>query len=240
MAGTSRRSRPVVTTFEFKPGAGIKYNRTGLGDDLCLALQAESIHDRRIPSKSTVGIEVPNVHRETICCATWWNRPEFSHSPSRLALPFGKDLIGVIAAGDLTQMPHLLIARSTGTARAFSSIPADGHAVQIHTRRIETGLIDPKQLEMGLYADIPHLFTPVVTNPKVAANVMRNATREMERRLKLLAARGVRNIDQYNRTFEKGNRFPSMARGRRAQAASLHGDRRSENPSRAWRKWRRQ
>jgi S-DNA-T family DNA segregation ATPase FtsK/SpoIIIE len=197
---------PVVTTFELKPEAGIKYSRiTGLGDDLCLALKAESILIERIPGKSTVGIEVPNVYRETIALRDIVESPEFSHSPSKLTLPFGKDLIGRIRAGDLTQMPHLLIAGSTGTGKSvFINSLLMGMLYKATPDELKLVLIDPKQLELGLYADIPHLFTPVVTDPKVAANVMRNATREMERRLKLLAQRGVRNIEQYNRTFEKG------------------------------------
>jgi len=197
---------PVVTTFEFKPEAGIKYSRiTGLGDDLCLALQAESILIERIPGKSTVGIEVPNVHRETIALRDVVESPEFSHSPSKLTLPFGKDLIGRIRAGDLTQMPHLLIAGSTGTGKSvFINSLLMGMLFKATPDELKLVLIDPKQVELGMYANIPHLLTPVVTDAKVAANVMRNATREMDRRLKLLAARGVRNIDQYNRTFEKG------------------------------------
>ena len=197
---------PVVTTFEFKPEAGIKYSRmTGLGDDLCLALQAESILIERIPGKSTVGIEVPNVHRETIALRDVIESPEFSHSPSKLTLPFGKDLIGRIRAGDLTQMPHLLIAGSTGTGKSvFINSLLMGMLFKSTPDELKLVLIDPKQVELGMYADIPHLLTPVVTDAKVAANVMRNATREMERRLKLLASRGVRNIEQYNRTFEKG------------------------------------
>ncbi len=197
---------PVVTTFEFKPEAGIKYSRIqGLGDDLCLALQAESILIERIPGKSTVGIEVPNVKRETIALRDVVESPEFSHSPSKLTLAFGKDLIGRIRAGDLTQMPHLLIAGSTGTGKSvFVNSLLLSMLYKATPDELKLVLIDPKQLELGLYADIPHLFTPVVTDAKVAANVMRNSVREMERRLKLLAARGVRNIDQYNRTFEKG------------------------------------
>jgi DNA segregation ATPase FtsK/SpoIIIE, S-DNA-T family len=197
---------PVVTTFEFKPEAGIKYSRiTGLGDDLCLALQAESILIERIPGKSTVGIEVPNVRRETIALRDVIESPEFSHSPSKLTLPFGKDLIGRIRAGDLTQMPHLLIAGSTGTGKSvFINSLLMGMLFKATPDELKLVLIDPKQVELGMYANIPHLLTPVVTDAKVAANVMRNATREMDRRLKLLAARGVRNIDQYNRSFEKG------------------------------------
>ena len=196
---------PVVTTFEFKPEAGIKYSRiTGLGEDLCLALRAESILIERIPGKSTVGIEVPNVRRETIALRDVIESPEFSHSSSKLSVPLGKDLIGRIRAADLTQMPHLLIAGSTGTGKSvFINSLLMGMLYKSTPDELKLVLIDPKRLELGLYADIPHLQTPVVTDAKVAANVLRNATREMERRLKLLAQRSVRNIDQYNRTFEK-------------------------------------
>jgi S-DNA-T family DNA segregation ATPase FtsK/SpoIIIE len=196
---------PVVTTFEFKPEAGIKYSRiTSLAEDLCLALRAESILIERIPGKSTVGIEVPNARRETIVLRDVIESPEFSHSPSKLTLPLGKDLIGRIRAADLTQMPHLLIAGSTGTGKSvFINSMLMGMLYKATPDELKLVLVDPKRLELGLYADIPHLFTPVVTDAKVAANVLRNATREMERRLKLLAQRGVRNIEQYNRTFEK-------------------------------------
>ena len=197
---------PVVTTFEFKPEAGIKYSRiTGLGDDLCLALRAESILIERIPGKSTVGIEVPNPHRETIALRDVIESPEFGHSASKLTLPLGKDLIGRIRAADLTLMPHLLIAGATGTGKSvFINSLLMGMLYKATPEELKLVLVDPKRLELGLYADIPHLYTPVVTDPKVAANVLRNATREMECRLKMLAQRGVRNIEQYNRTFEKG------------------------------------
>ena len=196
---------PVVTTFEFKPEAGIKYSRiTGLADDLCLALRAESILIERIPGKSTVGIEVPNARRETIALRDIIESPEFSHSSSKLTLPLGKDLIGRIRAAELTQMPHLLIAGSTGTGKSvFINSLLMGMLYKSTPEELKLVLVDPKRLELGLYADIPHLYTPVVTDAKVAANVLRNATREMERRLKLLAQRSVRNIEQYNRTFEK-------------------------------------
>ena len=196
---------PVVTTFEFKPEAGIKYSRiTGLADDLCLALRAESILIERIPGKSTVGIEVPNARRETIALRDIIESPEFSHSSSKLTLPLGKDLIGRIRAAELTQMPHLLIAGSTGTGKSvFINSLLMGMLYKSTPEELKLVLVDPKRLELGLYADIPHLYTPVVTDAKVAANVLRNATREMERRLKMLAQRSVRNIEQYNRTFEK-------------------------------------
>jgi len=148
---------------------------------------------------------VPNVRRETIALRDVVESPEFSHSPSKMTLPLGKDLIGRIRAADLTQMPHLLIAGSTGTGKSvFINALLMGMLYKATPDELKLVLVDPKRLELGLYADIPHLYTPVVTDARVAANVLRNATREMERRLKLLAQRSVRNIEQYNRTFEKG------------------------------------
>ncbi|HXN25395.1 MAG TPA: DNA translocase FtsK [Candidatus Dormibacteraeota bacterium] len=197
---------PVVTTFEFKPEAGIKYSRiTSLAEDLCLALRAESILIERIPGKSTVGIEVPNHHRQTIALRENIESPEFVNSPSKLTLAMGKDLIGRIRISDLTQMPHLLIAGSTGTGKSvFINAMLISMLYKATPDELKLVLVDPKQLELNLYEDIPHLLAPVVTNPKVASNVLRNATREMEKRLKLLAQRGVRNIEQYNRTFQRG------------------------------------
>jgi DNA segregation ATPase FtsK/SpoIIIE, S-DNA-T family len=197
---------PVVTTYEFKPEAGIKYSRiTGLADDLCLALRAESILIERIPGKSTVGIEVPNQRRQTIMLREVIESPDFVNSPSKLTLSLGKDLIGRVRVSDLAQMPHLLIAGSTGTGKSvFLNSLIVSMLYKATPDELKLVMVDPKRLELGLYEDIPHLLAPVVTDPKVASNVLRNATREMERRLKLLAHRGVRNIDQYNRTFAKG------------------------------------
>ncbi|MGO9641222.1 MAG: DNA translocase FtsK [Candidatus Acidiferrales bacterium] len=197
---------PVVTTYEFKPEAGIKYSRiTSLADDLCLALRAESILIERIPGKSTVGIEVPNHHRQTIVLRELIESPDFVNSPSKLTLTLGKDLIGRNRVSDLSLMPHLLIAGSTGTGKSvFLNSMIISMLYKATPEELKLVLVDPKRLELGLYEEIPHLLAPVVTDPKVASNVLRNATREMEQRLKLLAQRGVRNIDQYNRTFAKG------------------------------------
>ncbi len=152
---------PVVTTFEFKPEAGIKYSRiTGLADDLCLALQAESILIERIPGKSTVGIEVPNPRRETIALRDVIESPEFSHSPSKLTLPLGKDLIGRIRAADLTQMPHLLIAGSTGTGKSvFHQFPAHGNALQIDAGRNEAGSRRPQAARTRACTPIFRIFS---------------------------------------------------------------------------------
>jgi S-DNA-T family DNA segregation ATPase FtsK/SpoIIIE len=195
---------PVVTTYEFKPEAGIKYSRmVNLADDLCLALKAESILIERIPGKSTVGIEVPNPHRETIHLRETIESGEFTGHKSKLILSLGKDITGRIRVADLAQMPHLLIAGSTGTGK---SVAINSFIVSILYKatpdEVKVILIDPKRLELNLYDGIPHLFTPIVTEPKQAANVLRRATMEMERRLKLLAEQGVRNIEQYNKLFE--------------------------------------
>ena len=196
---------PVVTTFEFKPEAGIKYSRIiGLTEDLCLALQAESILIERIPGKSTVGIEVPNDKRQTIALREILEATEFANSPSKLTLAMGRDLHGRIRVTDLSSMPHLLIAGSTGTGKSvFINSLMMSILYKATPEDVKLVLVDPKRLELSLYEGIPHLLAPVVTDPKVASNVLRNATREMENRLKLLAQRGVRNIDQYNRTFQK-------------------------------------
>jgi len=196
---------PVVTTFEFKPEAGIKYSRiTSLTEDLCLALQAESILIERIPGKSTIGIEVPNDKRQTIALREIIEAPEFANSPSKLTLAMGRDLHGRIRVTELAAMPHLLIAGSTGTGKSvFINSLMMSILYKANPDEVKLVLVDPKRLELNLYENIPHLIAPVVNDPKIASNVLRNATREMENRLKLLAQRGVRNIDQYNRTFKK-------------------------------------
>jgi S-DNA-T family DNA segregation ATPase FtsK/SpoIIIE len=202
---------PVVTTFEFKPDAGIKYSRiTNLTDDLCLALKAESILIERMAGKSTVGIQVPNREREIIWLRENIESQEFMGSKSRLTMAMGKDINGRIVTADLNGMPHLLIAGSTGSGK---SVAINAFIMSILYKatpdQVRLILVDPKRLELGNYEGVPHLYTPIITEPKLAANALRNAVREMERRLKLLAAKGVRNIDQYNRLFDNGG-TPSL------------------------------
>ncbi len=196
---------PVVTTYEFKPEAGIKYNRIpALSDDLCLALEAESVYIERIPGKSTVGIEVPNRLRETIMLREVVESREFHDSGSRLTMALGKDINGRIVITDLAAMPHLLIAGSTGSGKSVAlNCILTSLLYKSTPDEVRFILVDPKRLELGVYEGIPHLFTPIITEARQAANVLRNATREMERRLKLLASRGVRGIAQYNKLFEK-------------------------------------
>jgi DNA segregation ATPase FtsK/SpoIIIE, S-DNA-T family len=195
---------PMVTTFEFKPEAGVKYSRvTGLADDLCLAMRAESILIERMAGKSTVGIQVPNHERETIHLREVIESETFAKARSRLTLSMGKDINGRIVTADLASMPHVLIAGSTGSGKSVA-INAMIMSLLYRTtpNQVRLILVDPKRVELGMYEGIPHLFTPIITEPKLAANALRNAVREMERRLKLLASRSVRHIDQYNKLFE--------------------------------------
>ena len=198
---------PVVTTFEFKPEAGIKYSRiTGLSEDLCLALRAESILIERMSGKSTVGIQVPNHERETIWLREVVEAQEFLGTKSKLTLALGKDINGRIVTADLNSMPHLLIAGSTGSGK---SVAINAFIMSILYKatpdEVRLILVDPKRLELGNYEGVPHLHTPIITEPKLASNALRNAVREMERRLKVLAEKGVRNIDQYNKLFDGGS-----------------------------------
>jgi S-DNA-T family DNA segregation ATPase FtsK/SpoIIIE len=195
---------PMVTTYEFKPEAGVKYSRvTGLAEDLCLAMRAESILIERMAGKSTVGIQVPNHDRETIHLRDVLESETFHKAKSRLTLAMGKDINGRIVTADLSSMPHVLIAGSTGSGKSVA-INAMIMSLLFRTTpsQVRLILVDPKRVELGMYEGIPHLFTPIITEPKLAANALRNAVREMERRLKLLAGRSVRNIDQYNKLFE--------------------------------------
>jgi S-DNA-T family DNA segregation ATPase FtsK/SpoIIIE len=197
---------PVVTTYEFKPDAGVKYSKiVGLADDLALALEAESIRIDRVSGKGNVGIEIPNLTRETIWLREVLESDTFRRSSGRLTLGLGKAVNGDVWATDLATMPHLLIAGSTGTGKSvglncmiasilFRSTPDEVRMI----------LIDPKRLELGVYEDIPHLLTPVVTDAKVAANVLKWAVAEMERRIRMLASEGVRNIEQFNNIIRSG------------------------------------
>ncbi len=201
---------PVVTTFEFRPEAGVKYSRvTGLAEDLCLAMRAESILIERMAGKSTVGIQVPNHDRETIWLRDVIEAENFTGTKSKLTLAMGKDINGRIVTADLATMPHVLIAGSTGSGKSVAINAMIMSVLYKATpQQVRLILVDPKRVELGMYEGIPHLFTPIITEPKLAANALRNAVREMERRLKLLASRSVRNIDQYNKLFD--NQTPSL------------------------------
>ena len=201
---------PVVTTFEFKPEAGIKYSRImTLREDLCLALQAESILIERIPGKPTIGIEVPNVKREVISLRAVIESEEFQMSSSHLTISMGKDINGRIKVAALDSMPHALIAGSTGSGK---SVMINSLIMSILYKstpdEVRMIMVDPKRVELGMYEGIPHLLTPVITDTKKATNALKNAVLEMERRLRLLAEQGARNIDQYNKKIRKLQEVP--------------------------------
>ncbi len=191
---------PVVTTFELKPDRGMKYSKiVSLSEDLCLTLECESILVERLPGKSTVGIEVPNKNREIIALKEIIESATFKTSTSMLTFALGKDISGRIHVADLSSMPHLLVAGSTGSGK---SVMVNSIIMSILLRStpedVRFIMIDPKTVELGLYSNIPHLLTPVITDMKKAANALKNAILEMERRLQLLAQFGVRNISQFN------------------------------------------
>ena len=196
---------PVVTTFEFKPDAGVKYSRIiALREDLCLGLQAESILIERIPGKMTVGVEVPNTRREVIALRQVLESEEFQNSNSRLTISMGKDINGRIKVASLDTMPHVLIAGSTGSGK---SVMINSLVMSILYKstpdEVRMIMVDPKRVELGMYEGIPHLLTPVITDPRKATNALKNAVLEMERRLRLLAEHGARNIDQFNKKVRK-------------------------------------
>jgi S-DNA-T family DNA segregation ATPase FtsK/SpoIIIE len=198
---------PVVTTYEFKPDPGVKYSRvTGLVDDLCLALKAESIRIDRMPGKPHVGIEVPNPRRETIFLREVIESRSFKESTSKLTIALGKTIDGLNYVSDLAKMPHLLIAGTTGAGK---SVGVNALLLSILYRarpdEVKLILIDPKRLELGLYENIPHLATPIIVDPKPASRALRWAVGEMERRYKELAGWGVRNIDGFNAERERRN-----------------------------------
>ena len=183
----------------------MKYSKiTGLTEDLCLAMQAESVLIDRIPGKSTVGIQIPNRTREQISLRELLESDVYRRSASKLTIALGKTIHGEPFVADLAAMPHLLIAGSTGAGK---SVGMNGMLTSILYRAtpddVRMIMIDPKRLELGMYEDIPHLLTPVVVDPKQAANALRWAVREMEERYKTLAAEGVRNIEQYNRNIQQ-------------------------------------
>ncbi len=213
---------PVITTFEFKPDAGVKYSRvTNLVDDLSLALKAESVRIDRLAGRSTIGIEVPNRLRETIRIREILESEAYRESRARLPLALGKGIDGRPYATALERMPHLLIAGATGSGK---SVALNAMIASILFRatpeQVKFIFIDPKMLELGIYENIPHLICPVVTDPNRAARVLRWATGEMTRRYELLFGHGVRNLEQFNRLVSGGSVKPKGKDGQEPDAAA--------------------
>jgi DNA segregation ATPase FtsK/SpoIIIE, S-DNA-T family len=200
------RPGPVITMYEFKPAAGVKVRRIVLlADDLAMALRAVSVRILApIPGESVVGIEIPNLRRETVFLREVIESPAYQTADSKITLALGKDIGGTPFTADLSRMPHLLVAGATGTGKSISinamilsilykSTPQD----------VKFIMVDPKMLELTVYEDVPHLLVPVVTDPKKAAAALFWAMDEMDRRYRLMRDKGARNIDNYNRTLER-------------------------------------
>ncbi|HVS02116.1 MAG TPA: DNA translocase FtsK 4TM domain-containing protein [Thermoanaerobaculia bacterium] len=194
---------PVITVFELKPAPGVKMSQiVSLQDDLALALEAESVRIDRIPGRSTLGIEVPNPKRSTIRLGPLLAHETFRRAPSVLTMALGLSLQGEPYFADLATMPHLLVAGATGSGKSVGLQSMITSILYKATREeVQFIFIDPKRVELGVYADIPHLKTEVVVEPKRAANALRWAVAEMERRYRLLAEVHVRSIDYYNRAI---------------------------------------
>ncbi len=194
------RTGPVITTYEFRLEPGVKISAVqNLAEDLALALRTESVRIERIPGRATVGIEVPNPDPEVIRLRTLCESKEFLQAQSLLTLALGVDIRGKPFFADLARMPHLLIGGFTGSGK---SVGLNAMIMSIlfkaKPEEVKFILVDPKMVELGVYSDIPHLLTPIISDPKKAANALGWAVAQMDERYHLLAALGVRNLSQYN------------------------------------------
>jgi DNA segregation ATPase FtsK/SpoIIIE, S-DNA-T family len=198
---------PVVTMFEFEPAAGIKVNSiVAREDDLALALRANRIRViAPLPGRGTVGVEIPNPRRRMVYLREVLSSQIYEQSGAALKMPLGVDVNGQPVVTDLTRMPHLLVAGSTGAGKSvcLNSIIA-GLLFQHDATTLQFVMIDPKMVELSVFNGIPHLVCPVVTDPKVASRTLRRMVAEMEMRYKLLASCGARNIDSYNDRVAEG------------------------------------
>jgi S-DNA-T family DNA segregation ATPase FtsK/SpoIIIE len=195
---------PVVTLFEFEPAPGIKINKVvSLADDLALTLKAESVRISPIPGKATLGIEVPNKEREDVFLKDILSADVFRRSSSKLTLALGKDIFGAPIVADLSRMPHLLIAGATGSGKSiYLNTIVLSFLYRATPRQVKMIMIDPKMLELPVYEEIPHLLMPIITSPKDASDALKKIVFEMERRYRLLAETGSRNIETYNKKIK--------------------------------------
>jgi len=200
------RPGPVITMYELEPAPGVKINRiTNLADDLALALKASSIRIiAPIPGKAAIGIEIPNQERESVRLRQVLDHDTFVESRSKLPIALGVDIVGIPVIADLIRMPHLLIAGTTGSGKSVClNAMICSILFKASPDEVKFLMIDPKRLELSSYEGIPHLLHPVVVDPKQASLVLRWAVEEMERRYQLIAEKGVKGIDSYNRLIEK-------------------------------------
>jgi DNA segregation ATPase FtsK/SpoIIIE, S-DNA-T family len=197
---------PVITMYEFEPAPGVKVSRiVNLSDDLALALRAISVRIvAPIPGKNVVGIEVPNVERDVVVLRDVVAHASFQETEARIPIALGKDIFGNPLTTDLAAMPHLLVAGATGTGKSvFLNALLCSVLMRATPDDVKLLLVDPKMLEFSLYQGIPHLIAEVVTNPKRAAAALLGVVGKMEERYRLMAQKGVRNIEQYNKAIAK-------------------------------------
>lgn len=201
---------PVVTMFEYEPAPGIKINKiVSLADDLALALRAQSVRVYPISGKAAIGIEVPNKTRATLSLKEIIASDSFQRSLSLLTLALGKDISGMPVITDLSRMPHLLVAGTTGSGKSvFMNTMILSLLYKARPDQVKMLMIDPKLLELSLYGDIPHLISPVITSPKDASEALKKIVFEMEKRYKILSEKGARSIDTFNRVCEPHERLP--------------------------------
>jgi S-DNA-T family DNA segregation ATPase FtsK/SpoIIIE len=198
---------PVVTTYEFEPAAGVKVNQiVSREDDLALALRAQRIRILApIPGKGAVGVEIPNRRRRTVYLREVLSSAQYESSDAALKIPMGVDVVGQPFVADLTKMPHMLVAGATGAGKSVClNAIITGLLYQHGPDTLQMVMVDPKMLELSAYNGIPHLTLPVVTEPKRASRALRWAVGEMEKRYKLMATTGARNIAAYNDKIAKG------------------------------------
>jgi S-DNA-T family DNA segregation ATPase FtsK/SpoIIIE len=199
---------PVITRYELQPAPGIKVSRiTSLADDLALALAAEDVRiEAPVPGKPVVGIEVPNKERELVLLRDVLESREFAEHPSPVALALGKDIAGQPVIADLKKWLHVLIAGATGSGKSVClNCVITSLLFRTTPDTVKLLMIDPKRVELSAYDGIPHLISPVVTDPKKAAIALRWAVGEMERRYELFAEVGVRNIEMYHEWYKEGS-----------------------------------
>ncbi len=199
------KTGPIVTLYEFIPNAGIKASKViGLSDDIARAMSSVSARISSQPGKTSLGIEIPNLKREDVMFGDLIQNQRFNNLNNNLTLALGKDISGHVVCADLEKMPHILIAGTTGSGK---SVGINTIIMSILYRfkpdECKLILIDPKMLELSIYEDIPHLLTPVVTNPNKAVFALKWVVREMENRYKLMSSINVKNINTYNEKSKK-------------------------------------
>jgi S-DNA-T family DNA segregation ATPase FtsK/SpoIIIE len=225
---------PVVTLYELEPAPGIKSSRViGLADDIARSMSAVSARVAVIPGKNAIGIELPNAKREKVVLREQLESKDFRDTVSKLPLCLGKTIGGEPVIADLARMPHLLIAGTTGSGKSVAiNTMILSLLYRLSPEQCRLILIDPKMLELSVYDGIPHLLSPVVTDPRKAVIALKWAVREMEERYKKMSKLGVRNIENFNQAVVDAAAKANRSSARCRPASIARPARRSTNPRR--------